>query len=343
MDQNTGNLLEAFRTQTARKQLREPKALSSGKMVPKKNVKRKVRNGLIKLYVNAILLIIAVSIVFAAYRLAVLPQLFPPEQTSGKEQNTNTAQFHNQDYQGPANYATTFAYYWLSGQLEEATKYAANGYIFPENVLSPVKKEVKWSKVWSVNPISKNKVNVVIQALVKSTGSENSEENSDNNNNNSSAKVVYLSVPLIFDNGKYGVYDIPTYLPPPGKASYREEKKVLASLPKADQDAIRNRVRLFLDEYFGGDPEKIAVFMNDSRPRATLKDSQLKSIEEIIIRSVSQDNFNKVVVEVLSRVAIDQVEMLQKFKIHMVKSGKTWVVEKTDPYLPIYNKVKNDG
>jgi len=49
------------------------------------------------------------------------------------------------------------------------------------------------------------------------------------------------------------------------------------------------------------------------------------------------------VVEVLSRVAIDQVEMLQKFKIHMVKSGKTWVVEKTDPYLPIYNKVKNDG
>ena len=83
--------------------------------------------------------------------------------------------------------------------------------------------------------------------------------------------------------------------------------------------------------------------MNDSRPRATLKDSQLKSIEEIIIRSVSQDNFNKVVVEVLSRVAIDQVEMLQKFKIHMVKSGKTWVVEKTNPYLPIYNKVKNYG
>ena len=340
LDQNTGNLLEAFRTQSAQKQLREPKALSSGKMVPKKSVKRKVRNGLIKLYVNAILIIIAVALVFVAYRLAVLPQLFPPEQTSGKEQEQPKVQAESQDYQGPATYASTFAYYWLSGDLQEASKYTANGYVFPENVSDPVKKEVEWSKIWAVDPIGKNKVNVVIQAFVKPAGNESSNENSENDNN--SAKVVYLSVPMIFDNGKYGVYDIPTYLPPPGKASYKEENKTNAPLPKTDADALRSRIRLFLDEYYGGEPEKIAVYMNDSKPRATLRDSELKSIEEITVQAKSQDNLNKVLAEVICRVSIDNTEMLQKFKIDLTKSGKTWMVEKTDPYLPVYNKVKQE-
>lgn len=334
LDQNTGNLLEAFRTQSAQKQLREPKALSSGKMVPKKSLKRKVRNGVIKLYVNAILIIIAVALVFVAYRLAVIPQLFPPETTSGNEEVPKTpAKVENQDFQGPATYASTFAFYWLSGNLEVASGYTANGYIFPENVITPVPKEVLWSKIWQVNPISKNKVNVVIQASVKPTG--NSEEG------NSSGKVVYLSVPLIFENGKYGVYDIPTFLPPPGKATYQKEELVKSPIPTQEQEAINSRIRLFLDEYYGGEPEKIAVYFKDAKPRATLRDAELKNLEESpFIQYTSKQNTNKVEVVVSARVSVDNVEMLQKLKVYMMKDGNTWMIEKTEPNLPLYNKVK---
>ncbi len=338
LDQNTGNLLEAFQTQSAQKQLREPKALSSGKIVPKKSVKRKVRNGIIKLYVNVILIIIAVALVFVAYRLAVFPQLFPPEVTSGSEDvKTTPVKDVASDYQGPAIYASTFAYYWLSGDLQEATKYLAHGYVFPEDVVVPVQKEVLWSKIWQVNPVDKNKANVMIQASVKPKASSDSE-------NNNSVKVVYLSVPLVFDNGKYGVYDIPTFLPAPGKATYNEEKLVnSAAIPSQEQEVIKNRVRLFLDEYYGGEAEKIAVYYKDAKPRAVLRDSELKSIEETYVTVPSPENLNKVDVVVIAKVLVDDVEMLQKFNISMTKDGNTWMVEKTNPNLPISNTVKQQN
>lgn len=334
MDNNTSNLLEAFRTQSAQKRLTEPKALSSGKIAPKKSVKRKVRNGLIKLYVNAILIICAVAIVFVAYRIAVLPQIFPAQQTSADQQVQTPVKTENNDYQGPATYASTFAYYWLSGDLEVAKGYLANGYEFPENVITPVPKEVEWSKIWQVNPISKNKANVVIQAAVKSK--DDSEENS-------SSKVVYLSVPLLFDNGKYGVFDIPTYLPPPGKATYLEEAAPRAPLPAPEQEAINNRLKLFFDEYYGGEPEKIAVYFKDAKPRAVLRDAQLKNIVETRFELVSQDNLNKVVANVTVSANIDKVDMLQTFRVNMIKDGNIWMVEKTDPNLPIYIRVKQEN
>lgn len=334
LDQNTGNLLEAFRTQAARKQLREPKQLSSGKMVPKKSIKRKVRNGLIKIYVNAILIITAAAVVFAAYRLAVLPQIFPPEPKT--QAPPPPVKIDNVDYQGPATYASTFSYYWLTGDMEEAQKYFANGFELPENSIQLQKQEVDWSKIWAVNPVSKNRVNVVIQARVRPVGSENSE------NDNNSGKVVYLSVPMFFDNGKYGVYDIPTYLPAPGKAIYQQENKVSAPISQADGNQIRDQVWRFLDEYYGGDPGKTAVYMSDGKNRVVLKNAELDKLQ-VEIYAVSQNDPNRVLAEATSNVKIDGVPMIQKFKLNMVKSGKTWMIEKTDPNLPLYIPTKKEN
>lgn len=330
-DQNTGNLLEAFRTQSAQKQISEPKALSSGQMKPKKSKRRKVRNGMIKLYVNGVLLLIASALVFVAYRLAVIPQLFPPEAEAGPKTEQTTAKVEVQDYQGAANFGLSFGYYWIKGDLEIAKNYTANNYVFPEKVLTPVPKEVLWSKIWDVTPVSKDKVNVVVQASVKSSGGEGQDN---------TPKVVYLSVPLVMENGKYGVYDIPTFVPTPGKATFKEEEAVSAPIQQADQDNIKARVNVFLDEYFGGKPEKLAIYFKDNKPRATLADAELTGIHEIKINQVAEDNTKQVVVNVTADTVVNGVVMLQKFQVNMVKNGQEWDIEKTNPHLPISKVVK---
>lgn len=341
VDQNTGNLLEAFRTQSNQKQIREPKALSSGQIVPKKSKRRKVRNAMIKIYVNGALILIASALVFVAYRLAVIPEIFPPQvQANNNQTQTQTVQSNGKDYQGAANFAITFGYYWIKGELDNAKKYAAHKFVFPEEVMKPVAQEVIWYRTWEVNPIDENKVNVVVQAAVQS--SANNDQSTDGEQNNQQAQVVYLSVPIIIEDGKYGVYDIPTYLPTPGKATYQEEKIEAAPIAPDEQNVIRNRVKLFLDEYFGGEAEKLSIYYKDGRPRATLDHAKLIGIHEYLINQIEKDNANKVRVDVIANTEVNGVELQQKFKIFMVKESKEWKIEKTNPDLPISNVIKKD-
>lgn len=336
VDQNTGNLLEAFRTQSQQKQLNEPKALSSGQMVPKKTTKRKIRNAMIKIYVNGAMLLIASALVFVAYRLAVIPQLFPPEADAKPKTDQVAAQQKPQDYQGAANYGLTFGYYWIKGDLKTAQGYLATNFVLPENVLTPANKEILWSKIWQVDPIDEKKLNVIVQAAVKSTPTEGNE------NQSGGTEVVYLSVPMIMESGGYGVSDIPTYVPPPGRATYKKEVTKNAPIQQKDQDNIRGRVKLFLDEYFGGQPEKLAIYYKDNQPRAVLENAELKGIHEIFINQVEEKNDKKVRVDVMAKTTINGVEMLQKFQIFMVKSGEDWDIEKTNPHLPNAKIVKNN-
>lgn len=362
LDQNTGDLLEAFRTQNKKKQIREPKALSSGQIVPKKTTKRKVRNALIKVYVNGALLLIVVALVFVAYRLAVIPQLFPPE-VSADDKTEQAPKVESKDYQGAGTFATFFAYYWLLGDVESASNYVATGYVFPENVVSPISQKVSWTRIWEVNPVDKDKVNIVVQALIETTSNNNQDQdqqnqndqdqNNQNQNQNdqnqqenteqtTSSQIVYLSVPLVVQDGRYGVYDIPTFLPTPTNASFKDSEKKPAPITPQDREAIKSHVQLFLDDYFGGNTEKLAIYFQDSKPRRTLENAKFTGIkDEMEILQVEENNSNQAKVKVVANATIHGKSMMQKFELEMVKVGKDWKIKKTNPKLPISQAVKS--
>lgn len=353
LDQNTGDLLEAFRTQNAKKQIREPKALSSGQIVPKKSTKRKVRNALIKVYVNGALLLIVVALVFVAYRLAVIPHLFPPEVSADDKTEQQPQKVESKDYQGAGTFASFFAYYWLLGDKESITNYVASGYVFPENAISPISQKVPWTRVWEVNPVDKDKVNIVVQALMEPASNDqeqqnqndqNQQQNTDSNEQNQGGpRVVYLSIPLIVQDGRYGVYDIPTFLPTPTNAVLKRQEQKPAPITPQDREAIKSHVELFLDDYFGGNTEKLAMYFHDSKPRRTLENAKFVSIQDQIkILEVAENNSNQAKVEAIANVNMNGKTMMQKFEMDMVKIGKDWKIKTTNPKLPISQSGKSN-
>ncbi|SHE96917.1 Conjugative transposon protein TcpC [Seinonella peptonophila] len=329
VDRNT-NLLEAFRTQGEQKRLEEPKALSSGIVQPVVGKKKKAKNALIKLYVNGALLLISAALVFVAYRLAVLPEIFPPETSNQKTETTTNSNIAPFDFQGAGTYANNFAFHWISGDLPMASKYLAVGYQFPENVATLKRQIVDWNLVWDVNVKSDKEIQIVIQAGVKATAQDQ-------------ARSVYLYVPLTREpGGKYGVTGIPIYLPFPGKASYQATSKTEAHVSQPDSEAINKNVQLFLTEFYGGAPEKIGVYFADQKPRNTLKTGQLVQIRDTKLYEVQKDNPNKVMIEASVDAKVDGMQMLQSFKIYMTKNSNRWYIEKTEPYIPLYVS-KTDG
>lgn len=329
VDNKSTNPLEAFRTNAEQRRLEEPKALSSGIKKPVTSKRRKAKNAMIKLYVNGALLLISASLVFVAYRLAVLPQIFPPEVSAKKEQAPAT-NLTSQDFQGAANFARNFAYNWLAGDLKLASGYAAKNFQFPENVMSAQKRTVNWYLIWNVIPKSKNAATVVIQAQVKGPTDK-------------APKVVYLSVPVAIENGKYGVTDVPTYLPAPGRATYTAQQLQEISLPESDQSAITNVLNLFLSEYFGGNPLKTGTYFADGKNRAIIEGGKLNGIPEVTMYEVQKNNKNKVLVHITANVTIDNITMLQKFQFRVVKTNNRWYIESTEPGLPLYAPVNNQN
>jgi len=346
VDQNTGNLLEAFRTQSNQKQISEPKALSSGQIVPKKSKKQKVRNAMIKVYVNGALILIASALVFVAYKLAVIPQLFPPQ----VEANTKTKQqapvaTDTTDYQGVANFAAWFAYYWLSGDLQNAKTMTTANFVLPEQ--EQAKQQVSRSEVWEVDPIDKNRVNVVVKATLKATPSGNNDQQQQNNENQTNEtqntaqpQIVYLSVPLAMKEGNYGVYDIPTFVPAPGGVSLKQQEPVTAPIDANEQQNVQKLARLFLSDYFGGSPEKLSIYYQDGKPRATLQNAKMENVDKITINQVAKNNVNKVMVDVTARTVINGINTQQKFQIFMTKIDGEWKIERTNPNLPVSNVTK---
>lgn len=337
MGDNNPNLLEAFRTNVEQRRLEEPKALSSGMKKPVVTKKRKAKNVMIKIYVNGALLLISVALVFVAYRLAVLPEIFPPDVTN-KKQNNAPVNISGLDFQGAATFANNFAFNWLSGNREQADNYLAEGLKLPDNVGTLKKQTVNWNIVWQVKPKTNKDITVIVSASVSETGKEKE-----------ASKAVYLAIPLAVENGSYGVSGIPTYVPEPPRAKFVSPETTQANVSQADSDNINQSIRLFLTEYFGGSTEKTSVHFTDGQARTVLVNAEFLQIVEMKLvqdkkAGGTEGSTTKVTAEITAEVKIDGTQMLQKFNVNMSKNANKWYIEETDPYIPLFIKTaSNEG
>jgi hypothetical protein len=228
--------------------------------------------------------------------------------------------------EGASNFAKNFAATWVQGDLDKVGDFLAIGYNLPKNALDGTKRKVLWAQVVDVEQISDSKINVVVELGVEKDKQPNPE-------------IVYLSVPLLVEpHGRYGVCDLPTYVPEPGRAVFKDEDSSKNTLSSSDQDAIRKKVSFFFQEYLTGSPDSLAHVFDDQQKRSVLKGKLLAILDLKISNYENQTDRAKV--KALAQVDIDDVQSLISFNLIVKKHGNQWFIESTDPTIPLYTPSK---
>lgn len=150
---------------------------------------------------------------------------------------------------GAEYFALGFANQWLSGDIQGAQSYTADGFMIPESAVK-VDKEVKVSTVLPsyVDHIEKNRYRVIVKAFMEKK---------------KQSYLVYLSVPLIVeDGGRFGVYDFPSYIPHPEKPTVpndEQKKDEIADIPSGVRDTVDSFFRMLTQ---GKDYDLGSLFMD---------------------------------------------------------------------------------
>lgn len=214
---------------------------------------------------------------------------------------------------GAENYAVYFTHFWLTGNLEEAKKFAAVGFDPP-----PFGKPRKVESIiaWDMKPLGKEKVAVTVRALLDE------------------GQIVYLSVPVAVRQNRFGVVGLPTFVPEPVPAEAPKEKSLPQVTDSSTTREARSLVESFFRQYTKGTPQDLALLYSDSRPRRVLSPSLKAEYEGLERIEVSQPKKDELHIVARVRLTIDGEAVPQSFEFRAEKSGNRWLIKKTIPEIP---------
>jgi hypothetical protein len=256
--------------------------------------------------ITAILLFLAAK---GAYDI-----LHPPRAPAATDtDNTKSAPVQLEARRGAENYAVYFTHFWLTGNLEEAKKFAAEGFNPPafgkprkvENIIA-----------WDMKPSGKEKANVTVRALLDE------------------GQVVYLSVPVTVRQDRFGVIGLPNFIPEPTPAKAPKEEPLPPVTDSATTQAARSLVESFFRQYTQGTPQDLALLFSDSRPRRVLSPSLKAEYGGLERIHVSRPEKDQLQIDARVRLKIDGEAVPQTFQFQVEKSGNRWLIKKTIPEIP---------
>lgn len=226
---------------------------------------------------------------------------------------TNKAPALLETPKGAENYAVYFTHFWLTGNLEEAKKFAAAGFDPP-----PFGKSRKVENIiaWDMQPSGKEKVTVTVRALLDE------------------GQVVYLSVPVTVRQNRFGVIGLPTFVPEPKTAEAPKEKTLPQVTDSSTVQSARSLVESFFRQYTGGTSQDMALLFSDSRPRRVLSPSLEAEYGGLESFRVSQPDKDLLHIVARVRLKINGQAVPQTFEFRVEKSGKRWLIKKTIPEIP---------
>lgn len=228
--------------------------------------------------------------------------------------NTQTAPVIPETRKGAENYAVYFTHFWLTGNLEEAKKFAAVGFNPPPFGEKP--RKVENIIAWDMKQSGKEKVTVTVRALLDK------------------GQVVYLTVPVIVHQNRFGVVGLPTFVPEPKTAEAPKEDSLPPATDSAATQAVRSLVESFFRQYTEGTPQDLALLFSDGRPRRVLSPSLEAGYGGLESLRVSQPSSDQLHAVARVRLEIDGQPVPQTFEFRFSQSGNRWLIEKTVPEIP---------
>jgi len=223
-----------------------------------------------------------------------------------------------ESFTGVDDFARTFAYYWLTGDLADANKFTAKGFSFPADALQVKQKmTVKWVQGWDAVYIGDNRFNVTIEAVVLPEGEQKE-------------RRIYFSVPVVAQpGGSYGVYGFPVFVPAPKKPTAPVDEPSGSVVDQQTEQQIRFRIDSFFRYYFQGQSDDLSLLFADQKPRSTLY-GQYLGLENVEMYGVE----DKVEVYATARAQVEGIETKQIYKFVFIKSGSQWMIDSTTPPIP---------
>lgn len=238
----------------------------------------------------------------------------PPVPAATDNANTKNVSVITETRKGAENYAIYFTHFWLTGNLEEAKKFAAVGFDPPPFGEKP--RKVENIIAWDMKQLEKDKMLVTIRALLDG------------------GQVVYLSVPVTVRQNRFGVIGLPTFVPEPKTAEAPKEKSFPQVTDPSANQAARTLVESFFRQYTGGTPQDLALLFSDSRPRSVLPPSLEAEYGGLESIQVGGPDNNRLHVVARIRLKINGQPVPQTFEFLLEKSGNRWLIEKTVPEIP---------
>ncbi|PRX40455.1 conjugative transposon protein TcpC [Planifilum fimeticola] len=256
--------------------------------------------------ITAILLFLAAK---GAYDI-----LHPPRAPAATDNaNAKDAPVIPESRKGAENYAVYFTHFWLTGNLEEAKKFAAAGFD-PPPFGNP--RKVENIIAWDMRSLGEEKVTVTVRALLDE------------------GQIVYLSVPVTVRQNRFGVIGLPTFVPEPTPAEAPKEKSLPQVTDSSTTRAARSLVDSFFRQYTKGTPQDLALLFSDSQPRRVLSPSLKAEYEGLERIEVSQSESDQLHIVARVRLTIDGEAVPQSFEFQAEKSGNRWLIKKTIPEIP---------
>lgn len=216
---------------------------------------------------------------------------------------------------GADQFARNFAYFYLSQDKESVKSFLADGFELKE--LQHLKKvQVKSVVAWGSHQEG-NKVDILVKARVHDGESE---------------QDVFLSVPIVMGEnpGEYGVYKLPSFVPPPGRPKAPNPNENLSGEPLTnhpEEEKIKSIIDSFFRFYTEGESQDLALLFYDgkTKTRTTFSTQQSKysGIDNLELRNVG----NKVQANVTIWLELQGMKALQDYTFVFVKKGDEWKIE----------------
>lgn len=209
--------------------------------------------------------------------------------------------------------AVHFVSFWLGGNIEEAQNYTAKGFELPAEGPKP-KKDVSVFP-WGTEFVGDGKLEVMVRV-------------------NDGKSIQFLMVPMAEEGGKYGVTGVPVYVPDPGAPKARQSETIDATDDVQLKRKITAVVESFFRQYTKGTPEDMALLYADGKKRRVLSGSSVE-FDSITELEVGKEKDNRVKCQVEAQFKVDGKEIPQVYELVYKKDGGRWLLEKTQPELPV--------
>ncbi|MBH8608732.1 conjugal transfer protein [Thermoactinomyces sp. CICC 10521] len=240
--------------------------------------------------------------------------VFPHQQNVSAEKTTENknAPVFVESSQGAENYAVYFTNYWLTGDMESAQKYAATGFEIPKDAPKPIK--IETISPWGARSIDKNKVSVIVR--VKPDKSN----------------PIFLDVPVVVDQGRYGVIGLPNFIPQPAPANMPGDTDVNLTQDTQTRQQVEQVIESFFRQYTAGTPDDLTNLYADGKPRKVLSDlsATFLSISDL---EVSDPTNNKLYARCVAHLNINGAIVPQQYEFWFEKDGNRWLIDSTNPVI----------
>ncbi|SDY83010.1 conjugal transfer protein [Thermoactinomyces sp. DSM 45892] len=214
---------------------------------------------------------------------------------------------------GAENYGVYFVNYWLAGDLEGAKKYAASGFNVPSDRDIP-KQKLEGTGPWGSRKLDDKTVAIIVRAKIEK------------------GNAVFLEVPVMTDEGRYGVVGVPTFIPEPAPVVMKEKDSLETVQDSATQNQVKQVMDSFFRQYTSGKPVDLANLFIDGKQRKVLGMSNVvyESLDSVQIGKPEND---RLIAKATAKLKYDTQVIPQPFTFTFKRNGSSWQIEATNPYI----------